>query len=246
MRPTDAPRGRQHPEFVNRPPSTTLSMTFSPTAVRALPIVALFVACGGAEPEGPRVEGDPVGVVGAHEHGVARLALTVEGSEVFLSLDAPGDALFGFEREPRTADERALVVERVSRLQDDLASALALPSDLGCSAQGPVRVSGAPEVSIAGDTQHDSGDEAEHEEGHDHAEDEHAGEASHDHEEGEGDAHLEVTASVTFLCDVAPDGHESRLQLGPLLPGAEHVDLTVLTEYGDAAARVAVNASFAF
>jgi len=210
------------------------------------------VACGGAEPEGPNVEGAAVGVVGAHEHGVARLALTASESKVFVVLEAPGDALFGFERAPRTEEEVTLVAERVARLDADLASAVVMPPALYCRADGPVRMSGVPKAEMA-DAEEVEGHD--HEEGHDHGEgDDHQGEHAHDegegHEEGEDhadhDDHLEVTAELTLICDASPMGQEAQLQIGELLPSAEQIDLTVLTDLGEDAARVSTDARFTF
>ncbi len=42
----------------------------------------------------------------AHEHGVARLDVVVDGNQLSLELDAPLDSLLGFERAPRTDAER--------------------------------------------------------------------------------------------------------------------------------------------
>ncbi len=243
-------------ERVTRMPPTTGPMVH-PARVRfVLPILAISAACGGAEPEGPIVEGDPIGVVGAHEHGVARLALTVEGTDVFLALEAPGDALFGFERAPRTEEEVALVTERVSGLEVGLATAVVMPAELGCRATGPVRLSGVPEPELvaATDEDDDHGHDHEDDHGHDHEDEqepdhEEGQEEGHDHEEGEehdDDAHMEVTADVTLTCDVAPAGYEAQLAFGPLLPAAEQIDLTVVTDVGEAAARVAADARFTF
>ncbi len=53
----------------------------------------------------------------AHEHGTARLDVAVEGKTVSVQFEAPLDALFGFERAPRSAAERALVDAGVARLK---------------------------------------------------------------------------------------------------------------------------------
>ncbi|MEQ1803753.1 MAG: DUF2796 domain-containing protein [Burkholderiaceae bacterium] len=53
----------------------------------------------------------------AHEHGAARLDVSVEGKTVSLQFEAPLDALFGFERAPRSAAEKALVDAGIARLK---------------------------------------------------------------------------------------------------------------------------------
>jgi len=210
--------------------------------------VALLSACGGdgasSSSEGPRVEGDAVGVVGAHEHGVARLALAAEGSEVFITLEAPGDVLFGFEREPETDEEWSLVAERIAALEAGLASAFVVAGDLDCRASGPVEIEGAPERH-----EHDEEHDHEDEEGHDH-EEEHGHEDEQGHEEGEGHdhegEHTEVSAEVTVVCSAPVAGRDATLGVASLLPNLEQIDLTILTETGQAAARVAGDASFSF
>lgn len=53
----------------------------------------------------------------AHEHGTAQLDVALEGSLLSLRFEAPLDALFGFERAPRSAAERQLVDAGIARLK---------------------------------------------------------------------------------------------------------------------------------
>ena len=53
----------------------------------------------------------------AHAHGTARLDVAVQGSTVSLQFEAPLDALFGFERAPRSAAERQLVDAGIARFK---------------------------------------------------------------------------------------------------------------------------------
>jgi len=46
---------------------------------------------------------------GAHSHGVARLAVAVDGATITLQLHSPLDSLLGFERAPRNDAERGQV-----------------------------------------------------------------------------------------------------------------------------------------
>lgn len=54
----------------------------------------------------------------AHEHGVARLDVAVDGSTLSIALQAPLDGLTGFERAPRTEAERRLAAEVLAKLED--------------------------------------------------------------------------------------------------------------------------------
>ena len=53
----------------------------------------------------------------AHEHGVARLDVAVDGLRVSMELDTPLDNLIGFERAPRTDAERDKVNAAVAKLR---------------------------------------------------------------------------------------------------------------------------------
>lgn len=53
----------------------------------------------------------------AHEHGVAKLDLALEGNVLSASLDTPLDNLLGFERAPRTDAERRAAAELLQRLR---------------------------------------------------------------------------------------------------------------------------------
>jgi hypothetical protein len=53
----------------------------------------------------------------AHEHGAARLDVALEAATLSLQFEAPLEALFGFERAPRSATERQLVNAGIARLK---------------------------------------------------------------------------------------------------------------------------------
>lgn len=57
----------------------------------------------------------------AHEHGVARLDVSLDGSTLTLMLSGPLDGFVGFERAPRTDAERQLASSTLARLRDTAA-----------------------------------------------------------------------------------------------------------------------------
>jgi hypothetical protein len=70
----------------------------------------------------------------AHEHGLLRLAIAIDGEQLSLALEAPLDSLVGFERLPRTDAERRSAAAAVARLRD--AAALFNPDAAArCTAQ---------------------------------------------------------------------------------------------------------------
>ncbi len=188
-----------------------------------MPCLMLFVACGDSpspRPDPPLVEGERLGTAGAHEHGIARLGLAVDGARVTVDLELPAESVFGFEHAPRSAEERATVAEALDRLRTGGAGLLAFPDGTTCALD-------SAEVQAPEDV-----------------EDDHAGEGQHTHEE-EGAQHEEVHLLASLTCSREPIGPAS-LRFADLLPAVVQVDLTVFTATGEAAGRVAPDASFRF
>ena len=74
----------------------------------------------------------------AHEHGVAKLSVAVDGNTLTIDLDAPLDGFLGFERAPRTDAERKAATDLLARLRD--AAGLFKPDPAaGCKA-GEVKI----------------------------------------------------------------------------------------------------------
>lgn len=63
----------------------------------------------------------PVLAAGAHEHGVARLDVALEGTQLQLQFHSPLDNLVGFERAPRNDRERQMLEAALTRLRDGAA-----------------------------------------------------------------------------------------------------------------------------
>ena len=200
---------------------------------------------GNEQDSGPTVEGDPVGTLGAHEHGVVRMGLAVDDQRMSLDIEVPAATVFGFEHNPETEEEIRVVSEAMETLRTRVGEVIAVSSELACELED-VEVVSAPEV----DEEHShSEDEDAHsdDEEHSHSEDEdaHSDDEEHSHSEGE-DAHSEVRVSVSWFCAQSVEGTDATLSLSSLWPDAELVDLTVITSMGQAAGRVAADASFSF
>ena len=201
----------------------------------AIVIVTTFslagCSSGNEQASGPEVEGAPVGTVGAHEHGVVRMGLAVDGQRMSLNLEAPAATVFGFEHDPETEEEIGVVSEAMETLKTRVGEVIAVSSELACELED-VEVVSAPEV----DEEHAHSDDEEHA----HSDDE-----EHSHSDDE-DAHSEVRVAVSWFCAQSVEGTDATLRLGSLWPDAELVDLTVITSMGQAAGRVAADASFSF
>ncbi|MBQ0960260.1 DUF2796 domain-containing protein [Ideonella sp. 4Y11] len=77
------------------------------TLIRRLPLLALLTASAWAGP--------------AHQHGIARVDLALDGAELTIALEMPLDSLLGFERAPRTPAERQAAQAALARLRDGAA-----------------------------------------------------------------------------------------------------------------------------
>ncbi len=204
-----------------------------------IPCLLLCVACGDSSsppPGPPLVEGERLGTVGAHEHGIARLGLAVDGTRLTVDLELPAESVFGFERAPRSAEERATVAEALERLRTGGARLIAFPEGVTCAVDSAeVEAPEGFEGDDAGEDQPPHEDES-----HEHAEDE-----GHEHAEDEGHEHAEVHLLASLTCSPEPLGPAS-LRFADLLSDVVQVDLTVVTAAGQAAGRVAPDASFRF
>ena len=72
----------------------------------------------------------------AHEHGIARLDVTLEGGVLQIALDGPADNFLGFEHAPRT-DAQKQTVARVEQQLRQSTQLFAPPAAAGCQAQAP-------------------------------------------------------------------------------------------------------------
>ncbi len=74
----------------------------------------------------------------AHEHGVVKIDVAVDGATLTVTLDTPLDSVLGFERAPRTPAERRAADEALARLRD--AAGLFTPSAAAACTAGPPEV----------------------------------------------------------------------------------------------------------
>lgn len=70
---------------------------------------------------------------GAHEHGVAKLQIAVEGNKATLVLESPADSIYGFEYEPKTAAEKAKKENAFALLQTKFQEMVSIDAAWGCT-----------------------------------------------------------------------------------------------------------------
>jgi hypothetical protein len=158
--------------------------------------------------------------LGAHEHGHSALNVAIAGDRIEMELMAPGMDIVGFEHAAETAEDKAAIEEAEAILRDPLAL-FVLPDDAGCAVE-----TGAVEL--------EAEDEHEGQHGEEHAAAEHAEEAEHEKQaEHEGEeSHTEFHAEYAIRCDSPGDLGTIEFVFFERFPGAEAIELTVITESG--------------
>ncbi|MEM7125355.1 MAG: DUF2796 domain-containing protein [Chloroflexota bacterium] len=125
--------------------------------------------------------------LGAHEHGVAELMIAWSGNDVAIDLQTPAFNVLGFEYEPTSDEEKALMAESVAALE--AGGLLQLSPEAGCTlvsatVQTAYSEEGHDEESHS-EEGHDEDAEGHDGEGHDEDAEGHSDEEGHD-EDGEG------------------------------------------------------------
>ena len=147
------------------------------------------------------------------------------------------------------------MAEALDRLRTGGARLIAFSDGLTCALDSvEVQVPEGMEDDQAAEDQHaHEGEGHQHEgEGHQHEGEghQHEGEGTQDEGDGtqqedDGTRHEDVRLLASLTCSGEPSGPAS-LRFADLLPDVEEVDLTVFTAAGEAAGRVAPDASFRF
>ncbi len=144
---------------------------------------------------------------GTHEHGRVTLNVAIDGSTLSLELDAPAINVIGFERAPRSAEEKQRVAS-VDRWLAGGVGMLGVPATAGCQL---TRVEyAAPQVAAGSKG-------AAHDHDHDH---EHATDA---------EQHADYTARYTFTCSNPTALAWADLWLMRRLLNVESVDVNLIT-----------------
>jgi Protein of unknown function (DUF2796) len=161
--------------------------------------------------------------LGAHEHGHSVLNVAIAGDRIEMELMAPGMDIVGFEHAAETAEHKAALEEAEAILRNPLAL-FVLPDDAGCATETAAVELEAKEEQEEHEGQH----------GEDHATAEHAEEGEHDeHAEQEGEeSHTEFHAEYAITCASPGDLGTIEFVFFERFPGAEEIELTVITESG--------------
>lgn len=147
----------------------------------------------------------------AHVHGRARINVAIEEATVaIVELLAPGEAIYGFEHQPRDAEEREQLESGLEQLRSRLPTMLRFDPDRNC------RLTVEKVVATSEGSEHD-----EHE-GHDEVE-------GHGNHGGHGGHHSEVHAEVAVRCQKALAGSRLRFAVTDAYPELVELEVTLLS-----------------
>lgn len=166
----------------------------------------------------------------AHVHGQARLEIAAEGELLTIRLESPLDNLLGFERAPRTNDERQAVQRVIARLSDGAAQFL--PSAAAGCTQTEVRLDSPV---LGGDLTVRRTTEARHP---DPGGVKAASHDDHDHGKEHDGEHGELTATWRFRCTRPAALRELTVKLFEAFSGLQRVDAVALGAKGQSAGRL--------
>lgn len=151
--------------------------------------------------------------LGSHEHGSASMNVAIDGDAVFVELESPWNNFVGFEYEPKSADEHALV--------DDAMAQLNAPSTLLSFVGTDCVVSEAVIDSGMADSD-EHGDEHDDEHGDEHGK----------------ETHSSVLASYTFTCESIGDLSAIDVNILSIWTGFQELDVQLIGPAGQTLAEV--------
>ncbi len=155
----------------------------------------------------------------SHEHGVGKLNIAIEGSQIAMELVAPGADIVGFEHSAETAEDRAAIKAALTILETPLEL-------FGMSTDADCRVEGA-HADLDGDEDHEGHD---HDTAHDHA-------SGHDDHEDEA-GHTEFHAEYSMTCDTPSALTDIAFDYFDVFENAREVEVQIVTPTGATAVEV--------
>lgn len=159
----------------------------------------------------------------AHEHGVGKLNIAIEGTTVAMALEAPGADIVGFEYAAKSDADLAAIEQAVATLGAPL-ELFVLPEASACTVT-------RSEAELESEDEHD-----EHGEEHD---DDHANEAQEDQADDADEAgHTEFHAEYTLNCENPDALTEITFSYFEAFPNAQEVEVQIITASGAQAFEV--------
>jgi hypothetical protein len=200
----------------------------------------LLVACGRGD-EHMDARGEPLGAEGAHEHGVARVDIAIDGAQAIVAFRGPASGVYGFEHAARTPGEVEQRDAGLEALRERIPEMVRFAAALGCTFR-PIGVGHLDEV---GEPVTQTPDTAQPDtlHAHEHADEQTAqqqatGARDTAHVHAADDGHREVVAEFEVTCASPLSGSRVTLAVTDFYPAFERVDLRVVAEERQFGARV--------
>ncbi len=186
---------------------------------------------------------------GTHEHGIGKLNLAQEDTEVHIELDTPAANIVGFEHTPSTTADRELLKKAI-RVLEDGGRLFRFSKGAGCrlaeaGVTTPLSVEAASAQQHEDNHSHDAAHTA-HDGEPEHADHSPHHERHHAHEEGtdeHGDAHADITAEYRFTCAYPAKLKQVDVQFFQAFPKTKRLLVQFITERGQGAAELTAPSS---
>ena len=149
----------------------------------------------------------------AHEHGVSKLNLVIEGKRVEMELESPGSDIVGFEHAPATDADRKAIVDAAERLKDG-AALFVTSAAAGCNLR-------SAEIEVPGAEKK----EKHHGHGHGHGKDKHG----HHNDKADEETHSEFHAHYRYVCDHPEKLSHIDAKFFAVFPRAREIDVRAVT-----------------
>ncbi len=180
--------------------------------------------------------------VDAHEHGVGTLDIAVDGTTVAMTFEAPGADIVGFEYAAKSDADLAAVDLAIATLAAPL-DLFVMPDAAGCTVVEAL-------AELESEDAHDDHSGEKHDGHADEKHDDHAHEEHDDHaheEHGDDDhvdeaGHTEFHAQYTLTCEQPNALTKIEFAYFDAFPGAQEVDVQIITASGAQAFEVARDA----
>ncbi len=164
----------------------------------------------------------------AHEHGVGKLNIAFEKSEIAMELEAPGADIVGFEHHAESTEDRKKVDAAIAVLAKPL-DIFALPVDAKCQVkEANVELHGGDE-----DKHHDEHAAAEkHEEHANEKHDDHADAKHNEHGNEEAASHTEFHAEYVLSCANPSAVTKIEFPYFTTFPNAKELEVQMISDKG--------------
>jgi hypothetical protein len=169
----------------------------------------------------------------AHEHGVGKLDIAIDGDQIAMAFHAPGADIVGFEYSATSDEDHAAIDAAVAKLEKPL-DLFVVSDAAGCSVvEAHAELEGDDDHDEHDDHDDDHADEHDHEEHDNHDEDGHD-EDDHDDHDDHADAagHSEFHAEYLLTCSDITAATDINFAYFEAFPNALEVEVQVISEAG--------------